>query len=257
MLDERPDLRDRVAVTLLTESLFDAVDPQDVLASDVLILNTLDQHTLERFDAEHGVDLIGHVSGRGLVLPVDEGLHPREHYVGLGAAWDQRARSFWRHSSVANQTGLLKYVLSAAGIPGLVVPEPQPVLEAGYYHPEASTGEPGVSAGRVFATWEAFDAWRWRAGKHRPGAARVAVGFYGASVRDGDTVLIDPVIAEIERQGAEAIPIFGYPAGEAFESLLEARTVRRGPTSRWRSCSASPVPRRASRSGRSTYRCST
>ena len=220
LLDERPDLRDRVTVTLLTESLLDNVDPEEVLASDVLILNTLDQQTLTGFDAEHGVDLVRRVAGQGLVLPVDEGLHAREHYVGLGAAWDERARAFWRHSGVANQTGLLKYVLSAAGVPGLAVPAPRPSLEAGYYHPAAETGEPGVSAGQVFATWEAFDVWRRRAGRLRPGAARVAVGFYGASVHDGDTTLIDAVIAEIERRGAEAIPIFGYPAGDAFEALL-------------------------------------
>ncbi len=220
LLDERPELRDRVTVSLLTESLLDGVDAEDVLASDVLILNTLDQQMLERFDAEHAVDLVGHVAGRGLVLPVDEGLHSREHYLGLGAAWDERARAFWRHSGVANQAGLLKYALSAAGVPGLAVPDPQPSLEAGYYHPEATPGEPGVSAGRLFARWEAFDAWRRRAGKLRPGAVRVAVGFYAASVHDGDTALIDAVIAEIERQGAEAIPIFGYPAGEAFETLL-------------------------------------
>ena len=220
LLDERPDIRDRVTLTLLTESLLDVVDPQAVLASDVLIFNTLDQNTLTRFEGEHDVDLVRHVAGRGLVLAVDEGRHTREHYVGLGATWDERARAFWRQSSVANQSGLLKHVLSGAGIPGLAVPDPEPSIEAGYYHPDAAMGEPEVSPSGVFASWEAFDAWRRRAGKLRPGAARVAVGFYPASVHDGDTTLIDAVIAEVERQGAEAIPVFGYPAGEALDSLL-------------------------------------
>ena len=220
LLEERPDLRDRVAVTLLSESLLDSVDPQEVLASDVLILNTLDQETLAQFDEQHGTNLVGHVSERGSVLPVDEGIQSREHYVGLGAVWDERARALWRHAGVANQIGLLKHALSLAGFQGLAVPDPRQVLEAGYYHPEATMAESESSAGQVFATWEAFDAWRRRAGKLRPGAARVAVGFYGDSVRHGDTVVVDAVIAEIERQGAEAIPIFGYPAGQAFESLL-------------------------------------
>ena len=228
LLDERPDIRDRVRVTLLTESLLDVVDPQAVLASDVLIFNTLDQETPARFEEAHDVDLVRHVARRGLVLAVDEGPHTREHYVDLGAAWDERARAFWRHSSVANQSGLLKYVLSGRGIPGLAVPDPAARLEAGYYHPDAATGESEASPGGIFASWEAFDAWRRRAGKLRPGAARIAVGVYPASVHDADTMILDAVIAEVERQGAEAIPVFGYPAGEAFESLLRGAggTVR-------------------------------
>ena len=228
LLDERPDIRDRVTVTLLTESLLDVVDPQAVLASDILIFNTLDQETLTRFEEEHDVDLVRQIARRGLVLAVDEGAHAPEHYVGLGAAWDKRARAFWQHSGVANQSGLLKYVLSGAGIPGLAVPDPEPSLEAGFYHPDAAVGGPEVSAGGAFASWEAFDAWRRRASKLRPAAARVAIGFYPASVHDGDTILLDAVIAEIERQGAEAIPVFGYPAGEALESLLRGAdgTVR-------------------------------
>ena len=113
-------------------------------------------------------------------------------------------------------------MLSAAGVAGLTVPEPQPSLQAGYYYPDldAAAGGAGGAAGRVFADWDAFDAWRRAAGKHRPGAPRVAVGFYGSNYDDGDTALIDAVIAEIERQGAEAIPIFGYPAGITFETLL-------------------------------------
>ena len=221
VLDERPELRERVSVTLVTESLFDDVDPDEVLRSDVLVLHVHDAHTLERFDATHGVDLIERITGQGLVLGVGEGLQPREHYVERGVAWDRRARAFWEHSGFANQVGLLKYVLSAAGVPGLDVPEPQPSLQAGYYYPDPS-GAAGASGsgGRAFGDWASFDAWRRAAGKYRPGAPRVAVGFYGSSYDDGDTALIDAVIAEIERQGAEAIPIFGYPAGVAFETLL-------------------------------------
>ena len=222
VLDEHPDLRDRVSVAFVTESLLDAVDTEAVLLSDVLVLHVHDQHTLERFDATYDVDLVARITGQGLVLGVGEGLLPREHYVERGVAWDRRARAFWEHSGFANQVGLLKYVLAAAGVAGLAVPEPQPSLQAGYYYPgPAGTASAAAgSGGRAFATWEAFDAWRRAAGKHRPGAPRVAVGFYGSNFDDGDTALVDAVIAEIERQGAEAIPIFGYPAGIAFETLL-------------------------------------
>lgn len=222
VLVEHPHLRDRVSVRFVTESLLDDVDPEEVLQSDVLVLHVHDQHTLERFDETHAVDLVGRIAGQGLVLGVGEGLLPREHYVERGVAWDRRARAFWEHSGFANQVGLLEYALSAAGVAGLTVPEPRPSPEAGYYYPDpdGSAGGTGGASGRVFAAWEAFDAWRRAAGKRRPGAPRVAVGFYGSNYYDGDTALIDAVIAEIERQGAEAIPIFGYPAGIAFETLL-------------------------------------
>ena len=222
VLVEHPHLRDRVSVRFVTESLLDDVDPEEVLQSDVLVLHVHDQHTLERFDETYAVDLVGRIAGQGLVLGVGEGLLPRERYVERGVAWDRRARAFWEHSGFANQVGLLEYALSAAGVAGLTVPEPRPSPEAGYYYPDpdGSAGGTGGSSGRVFAAWEAFDAWRRAAGKRRPGAPRVAVGFYGSNYYDGDTALIDAVIAEIERQGAEAIPIFGYPAGIAFETLL-------------------------------------
>ena len=213
LLDERPDLRDRVAVEFLTESLFAAADVPALLETDVLVLDIMNQQMLERFEAEHGVDLLAHVTGRGLVLAVGEGLLPREHYVAQGVAWNERARAFWANQGFENQVGLLKQALSAAGIAGLTVPDPQPSLEAGYYYPDGETGH-------VFASWEAFEAWRGAAGKHRPGAARVAVGFYKSQYYAGDTAILDAVIAEIERQGAEAIPVFGYPAAIAFEALL-------------------------------------
>ena len=213
LLEERPDLRNRVTVEFLTESLFDDVDPGAMLETDVLVFDVMNQQMLERFDTMHGVDLIERVSGQGLVFAVGVGLLPREQYVEQGAVWDDRARAFWANWGLANQLGLMKQALSAAGVAGLTVPDPQPSVEAGYYYPDGNTG-------RVFATWEAFDDWRGGAGKRRPGATRVAVGFYKSNYYAGDTALLDAVIAEIERQGAEAIPVFGYPAGLAFEGLL-------------------------------------
>ncbi len=213
LLEERPDLRERVVVEFLTESLFDEVDPGALLETDVLVFDVMNQQMLERFNTTHGVDLIERISGQGLVFAVGEGLLPREQYVEQGVVWDDRARAFWANWGLANQIGLMKQALSAAGIADLTIPDPQPSLDAGYYYPDGDTG-------RVFATWEAFDDWRRGAGKRRPGAPRVAVGFYKSNYYAGDTALLDAVIAEIERQGAEAIPVFGYPAGLAFAALL-------------------------------------
>ena len=213
LLEERPDLRERVVVEFLTESLFDEVEPGALLETDVLVFDVMNQQMLERFNTTHDVDLIARISGQGLVLGVGEGLLPREQYVEQGVVWDDRARAFWANWGFANQLGLMKQALSAAGVADLTVPDPQPSLDAGYYYRDGDTG-------RVFATWEAFDDWRRGAGKYRPGAARVAVGFYKSNYYAGDTALLDALIAEIERHGAEAIPVFGYPAGLAFEALL-------------------------------------
>ena len=107
----------------------------------------------------------------------------------------------------------MKQALSAVGVAGLTVPDPQPSLDAGYYYPDGETG-------RVFGTWDAFDGWRQERGMRHAGALRVAVGFYKSTYYSGDTELLNAVVVEIERQGAEAIPVFGYPGALAFESLL-------------------------------------
>ena len=78
LLEERPDLRDRVTVEFLTESLFDDVEPGAMLETDVLVFDVMNQQMLERFNTTHDVDLIEQVSSRGLVLGVGEGLLPRE-----------------------------------------------------------------------------------------------------------------------------------------------------------------------------------
>ena len=213
LLDERPDLRERVSIAFLTESLFDEVDAGAITGADVLILDTMNQEMLDRFNTTHEVNLIADVGGHGMVLAVGEGLAPRDFYVEQGAVWDDRARAFWASWGFANQLGLLKLASSYAGVADLTIPDPQPSLDAGYYYPDGPTGQ-------VFATWDDFDAWRRANGKSRPGALRVAVGFYKSNYYAGDTELLDAVIAEIERQGAEAIPVFGYPSALAFENLL-------------------------------------
>ena len=213
LLAERPDLQGRIAVDFLTESLFDEIDPGGLARADVLVLDIMNQEMLDRFNVTHDVDIIGSVSRRGMVLAVGQGLTPRDHYVDQGAVWDARARAFWANWGFANQLGLVKLALSYAGVAGLTVPAPQPSLEAGYYYPDGETGQ-------VFATWDEFDGWRQARGKRRPGAPRIAVGFYKSTYYAGDTALLDAVIAEIERRGAEAIPVFGYPAALTFEQLL-------------------------------------
>jgi cobaltochelatase CobN len=141
------------------------------------------------------------------------GLLPEEHYLEQGVIWDERARAYWQYSGSTNQLSLMKFALTVGGVSGLTVVDPQPSLNFGYYYPDEN-------GGRVFATWDAFDDWRTAQGKRIPGAPRVAVGFYKANYYGNETEALDAVIREIELQGAEAIPVFGYPGSFAFEQLL-------------------------------------
>src|SRR6185503_13654680 len=58
------------------------------------------------------------------------------------------------------------------------------------------------------------------AGKAREGRPRVAIGFFKSTYYSGDTALLDAMIAEIARQRAEAVPVFGYPGAVASQLLL-------------------------------------
>jgi cobaltochelatase CobN len=213
VLAERPELRRRVGLTFLTESLFDEVAPTEVTGADVLVLDVMNQQMLDRFNAKHKIDVIASVRAHGTVVAVGEGLQPKETYTKQGALWDDRARGLWGHSGFANQVGLIKFALARAGVPGVSVPDPQPSLDFGYYYPEGTSGH-------VFGRWEEFDAWRQAHGKRRPGAARIAIGFFKSTFYGGEAEVLDALVAELERQGVEAVPVFGYPGGVAHERLL-------------------------------------
>jgi cobaltochelatase CobN len=219
LLEEHPELRNRVDLKFLTESVFDDVDPKAATGADVVVLDVMNQQMLDRFNATNKTNLIADVGAHGKVIGVGEGLLPKESYLQQGVVWDERARELFAGSGLGNQLGLLKYALGEAGVKGLAVPEAEPALEFGYYYPTIGiAGEP--EGGRIFADWASFDAWRRAHGKAKPGAPRVAVGFYKSSYYTSDTATLDAVIAEVERQGGEAIPVFGYPGGVTFERLL-------------------------------------
>jgi cobaltochelatase CobN len=221
LLRERPDLRERVAITFLTESMLPDINLAELTSAQVLVLDIMNQQMLERFNAEKKLDLLAAVRRRGTVLAVGDSLLPKEHYLKQGARWDDRARAYWQHGGASNQLGLLKYALIQAGVKGLTLPEPQRSMEFGYYYPVADAKSGGYRGdGRTFGSWEEFVAWKQKAGKSKPGAPRIAVGFYKANFYGGETELIDAVITEIERRGGDAVPIFGYPGEIAAERLL-------------------------------------
>jgi len=216
VLAEHPELRGRVELAFVTESTRAGLETEALASTDVLVVDMMNEQMLDQVGAEHGLDLIAHVASRGAVLAVGVGLSPTEKFTSKGAVFDERAHAYWQSSGFTNHVGLVKLALTKAGIGGLELPEPQRSLELGYYYPDPQS----ASGDHVFASWDEFDTWRRAAGKDRPGAPRIAVGFYKANYYSGDTQALDAVIAEIERQGAEAIPVFGYPGAYAFEQLL-------------------------------------
>lgn len=213
LLEEHPELDGRIGLNFLTESFFDSADPERLNNSDVLVLDMMNQQMMERYNQAHDTNLIREVTRNGTVLAVGVGVQPKEYYTDQGALWDERALAYWQNGGQANQLALLKFALREAGVEGLGIPDPQPSLEFGYYYPDGDSG-------RVFATWEEFDAWRAANGKTAPGRTRVAIGFYRSTFYDSETGVVDAMIAEVEKQGAEAIPFFGYPDGVAFERML-------------------------------------
>ena len=149
----------QVSLTFLTESMFDDVEAEEIAASNVVVLDTMNQQMLERFNAEHDIDLVGAVGQRGQVYAVGEGLLPREQYVSQGALYDETLRAFWAASGFNNQVGLLKFVLARAGISGLTVPDPEPSLSFGYYYPTTRAARclpPGTRSRPGASNW----AWR-------------------------------------------------------------------------------------------------
>jgi len=221
LLRERPDLRGKVELTLLSESTFHDIPADRLTASDILVYDVMNEQMLGQFDTEHKTKLIEAVRGHGgIVLGVGQGLQGEDAYAAQGVVWDARARAYWQHSGPQNQLALMKLALAKGGVTGLTLPEPQPSLDFGYYYPD---GE----GGRVFAGWDAFQAWREANGKLKPGAPRIAIGFFKATYYTGDTKLLDALIAEVEKQGGEAVPVFGYPGAVAFQRLLgEGDAVR-------------------------------
>ncbi len=182
-------------------------------------------------------------AGAARCSPSAKGCCRRRRYTRAGRHLGRpRARATGRTRAAANQLGLMKFALTQAGVSG---PRRSPSRS------RASTSattirDGGARAARVFA-----HLGRVRRVARAPTAScgRARRASRSASTSRPTTPATPScstrVIAEIERQGGEAIPLFGYPGAVAVERLLLDRAGkcarRRRPR---RSSSTSPVPRR-------------
>ena len=213
LLEEHPELRGKVELQLLAESTYDDTPADKFRASDVLVYDVMNEQMLGKYDQEHKIDLVKEIGHKGMVLGVGQGLQAEDAYAAKGIVMDKEAQAYWANAGPQNTLALMELALTKAGVPGLTPPPLQPSLDFGYYYPDGK-------GGRVFATWDEFQAWMAAHNKLKPGAPRIAIGFFKATYYTGDTKLLDALIAEIEKRGAEAIPVFGYPGAVAFDKLL-------------------------------------
>ena len=213
LLREHPELQSKIELQIMSESSVKSIDPQAFIQSDVLVFDMMNEQMVEEFGAEHEIDVIRDIVANGTVLAVGVGLRGEEAYEEMGATFNNRAQAYWQNSGPSNQLGLMKYALQLAGVEGLTLPDPQPSLDFGFYYPTESGGE-------MFSSWDALQEWKRANGKLKPDAPRVALSFFSSTIYGGDTDFANAVIAEIERQGAEAVPIFGYPGAVAARNLL-------------------------------------
>src|SRR5687767_4554119 len=65
LLKERPDLKDQVSFTFLTESMFDDVKPADLASANALVFDVMNEQMLQRFDTEHKYNVIAGVRRNG------------------------------------------------------------------------------------------------------------------------------------------------------------------------------------------------
>ena len=226
----------------------------------------MNQQMLERFNAEHKIDLIAHVrddaarcsrSAKGCCRRRPTSNRARSGTTApalLGAlGLREPGRPDEVRADAGRRHGPARCPSRSRASISATTTRHWPVQDGAAACPrDAGDGRPDS----VFATWDEFDAWRQAHGKLRPGAPRIAVGFYKATYYGGETELLDAVIAEIERQGAEAIPMFGYPGAVAAQRLLSIRAASRAPTRCSASSSISPHPTRRVSSRRSTSRSS-
>lgn len=213
LLKEHPELQGKLELRLATESAWAALKRDDLLKADVLVLDMMNQHLVERFKADFKVDLIPTVAARGKVLAVGSGLLPESAYAAQGALLDPEAKAYWSGQGFDNHLNLMKRALTLAGVAGLQTQPPKAHPDFGYYYPDHPRG-------RIFSTWAEFEAWHRQSGKLKANAPWIAVGFYSSSYYSGETEPIDGAVAGIERGGANALPVFGYPGAVAFERLL-------------------------------------
>ena len=202
--------------------MFDDVKPAELTSANVLVLDMMNQQMLDRYNAKHTVDLIAAGAARAArCWRSAKGCCRRSATRARARVFDDTARALLgalglQQPGRAAEAGAHARRREGAGR----FPKPEPSLDFGYYYPDGRDG-------RVFATWDEFAAWTQAHGKQKPGAPRIALGFYKSSYYSGETELLDAVIArDRDAAAAKPIPFFGYPDAVAASAAARRRARR-------------------------------
>jgi cobaltochelatase CobN len=183
------------------------ISAEQIQRAAVIVLIHLDEAVSLRLGPE-----LERAQRQGSVLVVTPAeFVPRQWTFTPDARRAAAVQSYWEAGGVENMVNLLAYLYQAGGGTARVaVEEPVPQMEQGLYHPLASAPFPSLPA---------FLAWYRAQALVGPDAPLVAVTFYNSFMRQHDLAHVDALIAELEKQGVGAVPIFGWPFN-TLEGLL-------------------------------------
>jgi cobaltochelatase CobN len=192
---------------------FDVAGPdissEQIGRADVILLIHLDESISVRLEAD-----LRAAQHRGAVIAVTPiEFVPRQWSLVPDAEIAAKAQAYWTYGGVDNLVAMFSLLYTrAGGVTALPVPEPEPTAESGIYHPKSD---------RDFADLADYLRWYRQLGAVRPDAPLVGITFYQSSLRQHDVAHIDALIAELERLGLGAVPIFGWP----FHTIERLMTV--------------------------------
>lgn len=212
---QHPAAAAAMPVKLVSEAHVGELRGQDLSSVNVLLFDSHSESRNGSLEKEFKTALIRSIAARGKVFALGQGAAPRSTLTGLGASYDERVRAYWGSTgeSWRNVYGLLCLLAQGEFGQQLAVPQPEITPHQGYYHPAAP-------APHWFESFESYQAWHTSSGRARAGQPWIAVPFYGSTLFQEQTGLLDAVIAEAERQNLNVLPVFGYPEKDLWDDLL-------------------------------------
>lgn len=206
-------LKNAIQFEMFSEASLESLPSRDLGRVNLLLLDSHSQNRAEKLEKGLKTKLIRAVAARGKVLVLGHSLTPNATYNELGARFDEKIRQYWDAEGSENLYAMLCLIANSEVSAKLHVPPVVQKLQQGFYHPHAA-------APRSFATYEAFLAWYSQSGRLHKGKPWVAVSFFGSSLYQEQTAVLDQVIAKLEESSINALPMFGYPDKKLWQELL-------------------------------------